>query len=211
MIANDDTLRIERIETAPFGTNAYILFCAQTGQSAVIDAPGDAARITGKLTGTEPRYLLLTHSHRDHTGVLAALRESLGVPFLAHPADAGGFPATPDRLLENGEILPLGNLEIEVIHTPGHTPGSVCFRCGGYLFAGDTVFPGGPGKTASPEAFRQITAAITEKILVLPKEVRVLPGHGEATTVGEVSGEYTVFAAREHAPDLCGDVLWLSG
>jgi len=100
---------------------------------------------------------------------------------------------------------------LKVLHTPGHTAGSLSFLTGKYLISGDTIFPGGPGKTGSPDMFRQIVNSITEKIFALPDDTQVYPGHGDATVLKKEKEEFTVFSSRPHSPDLCGDVLWLSG
>ncbi len=91
----------------------------------------------------------------------------------------------------------------------GHTAGSTSFLIGKHLFSGDTLFPGGPGKSRSPEAFRQEIDSITKKLLVLPDDTAVYPGHGDDTTIGQARQEYQVFAAKQHPADLCGDVTWL--
>jgi hydroxyacylglutathione hydrolase len=150
----------------------------------------------------------LTHDHYDHTGTLTSLRSRLKVPLAAHPADAASLKTPPEILLANGDTLALGKLKVTVRHTPGHTPGSLCFKIGKYLFAGDTLFPGGPGKTWSPGDFRRILASITEKIYSLPDETLILPGHGDGTTVQKSRKEYAVFVSREHTGDPYGDVTW---
>ncbi|HLB28995.1 MAG TPA: MBL fold metallo-hydrolase, partial [Dehalococcoidia bacterium] len=92
--------------------------------------------------------------------------------------------------------------------TPGHTPGSLCFSYGRHLIAGDTLFPGGPGHSDSPQDLRQEIDSIVSKLYVLPDNTIVCPGHGPNTTIGRSRAEYAVFASRPHPPDLCGDVLW---
>jgi len=96
-----------------------------------------------------------------------------------------------------------------VLHTPGHTPGSLCFRVGRYLISGDTIFPGGPGRTSSPDDFKQIVKSITEKIFVLPDDTQIYPGHGNSTVLKNEKEEFAVFTSRPHEPNLCGEVLWL--
>jgi len=112
-------------------------------------------------------------------------------------------------LLNEGDVLWLGELEFTILHTPGHTPGSLCFRVGRYLLSGDTIFPGGPGKTSSSDDFRQIIKSITKKIFVLPDDTRIYPGHGDSTVLRKEKDEFAVFVSRPHARDLHGDVLWL--
>jgi hydroxyacylglutathione hydrolase len=208
VIADDKDIRIERLILSAYETNCYVAVCKKTRQSLVVDAPADATRIIAALAETEPRYILLTHDHYDHTGTLTSLRSRLKVPLAAHPADAASLKTPPEILLANGDTLALGKLKVTVRHTPGHTPGSLCFKIGKYLFAGDTLFPGGPGKTWSPGDFRRILASITEKIYSLPDETLILPGHGDGTTVQKSRKEYAVFVSREHTGDPYGDVTW---
>ena len=210
IVEKDDVVQIEKLEIAPFGTNAYILKCMATGESVLVDAPGEADRIADRLKGTNPKYILMTHNHIDHVMALAELQSSLKVPVAAHSADAGGLPAAPDVLLNDVDTLSFGKVELKVLHTPGHTPGSLCFLTGKYLISGDTLFPGGPGKTNSPAAFKQIIESITGKIFVLPDDARMYPGHGDSTVVEKAKEEYAAFSSRDHDPGLCGDVLWLS-
>jgi glyoxylase-like metal-dependent hydrolase (beta-lactamase superfamily II) len=106
-------------------------------------------------------------------------------------------------------VVQFGKRSIQALSTPGHTPGSTCFLVGNHLFSGDTLFPGGPGKSRSPQAFRQEIDSITSKLLVLPDETAVYPGHGDDTTIGNARAEYQLFASRPHPDDLHGDVSWL--
>ena len=210
IMAEDKDVKIERLELGPWGTNAYIVVCQKTGDSVIVDAPAEADTIINSLQGTKPRYILLTHNHMDHLGALAELRSRLKIPVAVHASDTGNLPSPPEILLNDGDIITCGNLSLKVLHTPGHTQGSLCFMVGEYLLAGDTIFPGGPGKTASPANFSQIIKSITEKIFTLPDDTPIYPGHGDATVLKKGKEEYAVFSSRPHSPDLCGDVLWLS-
>ena len=209
-IVDDKTIRIEKLTLGPYETNTYIVVCQKTSESLVVDAPARASEIIAALEGTQPKYILLTHDHFDHTGVIVSLRSRLKVPLAAHELDSYQLKTPPEILLKDGDSLKLGNLKIEVLHTPGHTPGSLCFRIGKYLFAGDTIFPGGPGRTETPEDFKQIIASITQKIFRLPDDTMLLPGHGDGTTVKKAKEEYAVFASRPHGDIIYGDVTWLS-
>jgi glyoxylase-like metal-dependent hydrolase (beta-lactamase superfamily II) len=97
---------------------------------------------------------------------------------------------------------------VRIIHTPGHTPGSICLLVDGVLISGDTLFPGGPGRSDSPAALQEMIASITSRLLTLPEATAVYPGHGDNTTIADARREYAVFASRQHAADLCGDVTW---
>jgi len=209
-VVKDGEIQIDRLELGPFGTNAYIVFSLKTKDSVVVDAPADAGRIIEGLKGSTARHILLTHDHLDHLGALDELRSRLKVPLGVHAWDARRLTAPPEVLLNGGDEVTMGDIKLEVLHTPGHTPGSLCFRAGKYMLVGDTIFPGGPGSTSSPENFRQVVKSITEKILVLPEDTELYPGHGDATTVKKAKEEFDFFSSRPHDPGLCGDVLWLT-
>jgi hydroxyacylglutathione hydrolase len=210
VVAKDDSIQIERLELGPFGTNAYVLVCRATGDSVLVDTPAEADKIIERLKETNPRYILITHNHMDHLGAFSELRSRLAVPVAAHPLDAERLPSPPDILLNDGDTVSFGRIALKVLHTPGHTPGSLCFLTGQYLISGDTLFPGGPGKTRTPADLRQIIESITKKIFVLPDDTQVHPGHGDSTVLKKEKDEFAVFSSRSHDPGLCGDVLWLS-
>ncbi|MFC2022463.1 MBL fold metallo-hydrolase [Chloroflexota bacterium] len=210
VVVKDDDIQIEKLELGSFGTNGYIVTCLKTRDSVVIDTPEEASTIMDRLKGTNPKYILLTHNHMDHLLALAELHSELKVPLAAHALDTGNLPSPPEMLLSDGDMVSFGNLSFEVLHTPGHTPGSLCFKAGKYLISGDTIFPGGPGRTGSPAAFRQIVKSITEKIFVLPDDTQIYPGHGDSTVLKKEKDEFAVFSSRPQNPNLCGDVLWLS-
>ncbi len=210
IVAKDEDIQLEKLELGPFGVNAYIVICQKTGDSLLIDTPAEASTIMDRLKGTNPKYILLTHNHFDHLGALAELHSELKVPLAAHTLDTAGLPSPPDVLLSDGDDISVGNLKLEVMHTPGHTPGSLCFRVGAYLISGDTIFSGGPGKTGSPDAFRQITESITTRIFVLPGDTQIYPGHGASTVLDKEKDEFAIFSSRPHDSNLCGDIVWLS-
>ncbi|UCG19971.1 MAG: MBL fold metallo-hydrolase [Deltaproteobacteria bacterium] len=207
-VVKNEHIQIYRLEIGPFGTNSYILICPKTNESVVVDAPGDVDLVLAQLNKTRPQYILMTHGHFDHIGGLAELKSALNIPVAAHLAEAGDLPATVDLLLNHGDEISLGRLKLKALHTPGHTGGSICFLAGNYLIAGDTLFPGGPGKTQTANDFRQIVKSITEKLFGLPDDTEVYPGHGEATTIGREKKLYEVFSKRPTDPELHGDVVW---
>ena len=211
VVAEDNNIRIEQLEvTGAVVSNAYMLVCQQTGDSVLIDTPGEAIKIMQQLKGTNPRYILLTHNHFDHLGALSKLWSQLKVPVAAHSLDAAGLPLSPEVILNDGDTVSFGCIELKVLHTPGHTPGSLSFLYGRYLISGDTIFPGGPGHTSAPDNLRQIIKSITEKIFVLADDTQVYPGHGDSTILKKEKEEFAIFSSRAHSPDLHGDVLWLS-
>lgn len=210
IVAENNIIRIEKFELGPFGTNAYIVTCRVSRYSALIDAPADENIIKDKLKNTIPQYILLTHNHMDHTGALSQLRAELKIPLAAHDSDARNLTPPAEILLNNGDTVSLGEIEFTVLHTPGHTQGSLCFLVGHYLISGDTIFPGGPGRTSTPYDFKQIINSITEKIFVLPDDTQIYPGHGNSTVLKNEKKEFDIFTSRPHESNLCGEVLWLS-
>ena len=209
VVVNDEDIRIEKLQLGPYGTNCYVVVCNRTKESLVVDAPADVEKIVEKLQGTQPKYILLTHDHMDHTGALAELRSRLKVPLAAHALDSSNISPSPEISLKDSDTLTLGNLGFEVLHTPGHTPGGLCFLTGLHLFSGDSIFPGGPGRTGSPDKLRQLQVSLEAKIFPLPDSIQIYPGHGEITVLKKEKEKYAVFKSREHSPGLCGDVLWL--
>ena len=129
--------------------------------------------------------ILMTHGHADHWGALGKLRDALGASVGIHLADADMLPLTPNFALADGQLIAFGAASVEVLHTPGHTPGSVCFLSDGQLFSGDTLFPGGPGATKPPLGdFPLIMRSLRDQLFTLPDETAVFPGHGDPTTIG---------------------------
>lgn len=207
-MANEQPLSYEKLTLGPYQTNCYVVSNPATGEAVLIDAPGSAAEILPHLQGLKVSCVFLTHTHADHTGALADLRQALGIPLAMHGTEAARVSPAPERDLKDGDLVRLGTIELRVIHTPGHTPGSLCLHYGNHLFSGDTIFPGGPGKTKSPEEFRRVVDSITRRLFRLPDGTAVHPGHGEDTVLGKEKKEFADFAARPHNRDLCGDVTW---
>jgi hydroxyacylglutathione hydrolase len=209
-VVQDSAVTIIRLELGPFGTNAYIVVCQATLDSVVVDVPGEADEIVKQLANTNPKYILITHNHFDHIMALDELKAKLKVPVAVHPQDAVRLPSPPDIELNDGDTVEVGKLKLKVLHTPGHTPGGLCFLTGRYLISGDTIFPGGPGKTGTPADFKQILKSIETRLFVLPDDTEVYPGHGDAAVLGKEKKEFATFASKPHSSNLCGDVLWLS-
>ncbi len=190
--------------SGPALTNGILLVCMQTHKAAIIDAPPDSGeQIVGRIAelGLTAEYLLLTHSHWDHTADAAFLKKKLELPLYVHKLDApnvenpgiDGLPlmievpkAEVDHFLEDGQKIQLGELTLEVIHTPGHTPGGVCFylKEQNTLISGDTLFQGSIGNLSFPTSQPEKMWESLEKLAKLPKSTRVIPGHGDETTIG---------------------------
>ncbi|MDR0434831.1 MAG: MBL fold metallo-hydrolase [Gracilibacteraceae bacterium] len=171
--------------------NCYLFWCAETLAAAVID-PGCPARVVltrAAALGLRIGVILLTHGHHDHIGAAAAVREATGAAVCVHAADEpllGARGLKADRLLNDGDVVPVGRTALRVIHTPGHTPGGLCFYAAGILFSGDTLFHTDVGYTHFPGGSADdLARSIREKLYVLDEATVVLPGHEESTTIGE--------------------------
>lgn len=210
VMAKDESVKISKLTLGPFDNNSFIITCCATRESVLVDAPSEAGNILKGLEGTDPQYILITHTHMDHLGALSELHSELRIPIAVHSLEAKNLPSAPEVLLGDGDTISFGTVGLKVLHTPGHTPGSICFLTGKYLISGDTIFPGGPGKTHSPAKLQQIIDSITRKIFVLPEDTRIFPGHGASTIVKREKAEFDVFSSRPQNAALCGDVLWLS-
>lgn len=205
----DKEVRVFKTPCGPFDNNAYLIVCPQTKESIIIDAPLGPGELLEEAKGTQVKAILITHNHSDHLAGLKEMIDATGAPVEAHSEDAAALPVSPSLLVKDGDTIRAGTIELKVIHTPGHTPGSVCYLVGKHLFSGDTLFPGGPGRSRSPEALQQTIKSITEKLYPLPDDTFLLPGHGQDGILGISKEEYRVFAKKSHRADLSGDVLWL--
>ena len=207
----DGELKIARINMGPYDNNGYIVVCPETNEGIVIDTPAEPEKLLNQVGDVDIKAILITHKHQDHLLGFAEITDTLGAPVAVHADDVDGLPRSPENVLNDGDTISFGNQEIKVIFTPGHTEGASCYLIGNHLFSGDTLFPGGPGKTRSPEKMQQILESISTKLLSLPDDVAVYPGHGPLdTTIGEARSRYNVFTSKSHSPDLCGDIDWLA-
>ena len=182
----------------PIETNCYLVTCLQTAKSLLIDPGDEYEKIEGVLSGRPIEFILNTHGHIDHVKE----DEKFGVPVYIHSkdkeclADASknlsafvGEPITIDVdavVLEDGDTVKLGEAVFEVLHTPGHSAGSVSFKAEGILFSGDTLFCGDYGRTDLPGGSEEeLFSSVRGKLLSLPGETVVYPGHGPCTSIGE--------------------------
>ncbi len=196
-------MKILGFSVGPLQANAYLAVCEDTGASALVDPGAEPERLLDAAAqeGARVEAILLTHAHLDHIAGVAVAARQTGAPVYLHPAEVPLYraapeqgrsfglelepPPDPDRALEEGQVIAIGSGALEVRHTPGHSPGHVCLIGDGFALVGDCVFAGSIGRTDLPGGdYRALLEAIHGKLLTLPDETVLYPGHGPATTVG---------------------------
>lgn len=193
------------ITVGAFQENCYLYACPQTLEAVIIDPGDEAPRILERIQELKfvPKYIINTHGHIDHICAIDAVSEVYPVPLAIHPSDVPMYTdertasmfgrkaplvkRKPDILLREGDTISFGTLTLEVLHTPGHTPGGICLVSRPYcVFSGDTLFQRGIGRTDLPGGnYEQLVTSIREKLYTLEEDLVVFPGHGEPTTIGE--------------------------
>ncbi|MCJ7577408.1 MAG: MBL fold metallo-hydrolase [candidate division Zixibacteria bacterium] len=198
-------------------TNCYILGDEKTKQCVIIDPGGDFEIIEDHLEKLKlkVKYIILTHGHVDHIGALAQLKKATGAEILIHSKDSAMLydpnqnlsifsgdkiiATKADKLLEDREIIECGEIKLEVLHTPGHTPGSISLLTDKMIFTGDALFCGSIGRTDFPgSSYQKLISSIKDKILTKEDDLIIYPGHGPSSTIGE---------ERKNNPFLTGDFL----
>jgi glyoxylase-like metal-dependent hydrolase (beta-lactamase superfamily II) len=196
-------MRYETIVVGALETNCYLVYCETTRECAVIDPGAEHELIFLAIAENElkPVLLINTHGHVDHTGANRDVKEHFGTPIAIHAADGAMLgkiqqlelslflgakdSPTADRTLKDGDVIRIGDGRLRVLHTPGHSPGSISLLGDGFVLSGDTLFMEGVGRTDLPGGSRpELVRSIREKLMILPDETIVLPGHGPHTTIG---------------------------
>jgi glyoxylase-like metal-dependent hydrolase (beta-lactamase superfamily II) len=200
-------MQIQQLTVGMMGVCCYILSCEKTGATAIVDPGGDEDSILSRVRDLDVRSIIATHGHPDHVCGNGPIKEATGAEIIMHKADGDffwqpenkeyfsmlGLPESPppDRLVEDGDIISIGEESLTVIHTPGHTPGGICLYSAPDLFTGDTLFVGGVGRTDFPGGSgSELLHSIQQRLLTLPSDTRVWPGHGyggSQSTIGEES------------------------
>lgn len=194
----------------PLQTNGYLVVNQATGQALIIDPGMNPGTLVQKAKEYQVKAILLTHGHFDHMGGVEEVRQTFKAPLYIHPVEQsflqsgernlssnwfGAIVTSPaEKEYEDGDFLEVAGFKIKVLHTPGHTPGSVSLLIGENLFSGDTLFERGIGRTDLPGgSFLQIKESIFDKLFTLPDDIKVYPGHGSPTTVGREKEENPFF------------------
>ncbi|WP_106580857.1 MBL fold metallo-hydrolase [Murinocardiopsis flavida] len=183
-------LTISKLAVGPMHNNAYLLRCTRTGDAVLIDAADEGDRLLDLLDGEGLTRVVTTHRHGDHWQALAEVVGATGARTVAHPLDAEALPVSVDEAAEHGSTIPVGDSALTVVHLRGHTPGSIALRYDDpaghtHLFTGDSLFPGGVGKTGSDADFRSLLDDVERRVFgELGDDTWVYPGHGKDTTLG---------------------------
>lgn len=196
---SDSRLEIHRLVVGSYANNVFVLRCRETGDAVLIDAANEHEKLLELASRLNVKRVLETHGHHDHIGAVTAMREA-GYEVAVTAADAPMLQKVGyDVFIDDAEIIEVGNLRLQAIHNPGHTPGSVSFKVEGapLLFTGDTLFPGGPGNTTFKGGdFATIIDSLDTKLLTFPADTIILPGHGVDSTIGNERPHLQEWVAR---------------
>ena len=194
-------LTVTKIAVGPYENNSYLLRDAGTGQALLIDAAAEPERLLEMIGDAPVQRIVTTHQHPDHWQALEQVRAATGAVTVAHPLDAPGIPVPTDELVDDGDAVRFGDVSLSVVHLVGHTPGSIALVYTGaaepHLFTGDCLFPGGPGRTTTPEAFNSLMSGLEERVFGrLPDGTWIYPGHGNDSTLGAERPHLAEWRAR---------------
>ncbi|MEV7786772.1 MBL fold metallo-hydrolase [Streptomyces sp. NPDC088106] len=182
-------LMITKVAVGPMDNNAYLLRCRATDEQLLIDAANDAETLLGTIGDDGIASVVTTHRHGDHWQALAEVVAATGARTHAGRDDADGIPVPTDVLVDDGDTIRVGQVELTARHLVGHTPGSIALVYDDphghpHVFTGDCLFPGGPGRTTRPEDFQSLMSGLEEKVFTLPDETWFYPGHGNDSSLG---------------------------
>jgi glyoxylase-like metal-dependent hydrolase (beta-lactamase superfamily II) len=196
-------LTVGKVAVSEMANNAYLLRCTATDEALLIDAAAEPAILRALIGDADLRTVVTTHGHWDHHRALPEIVAATGAVTVAHPADAAALPVPVQRPVEHGDVVQVGEQALEVVHLRGHTPGSIALvwrgpgDAGVHLFTGDSLFPGGVGKTWSAEDFASLIDDVEERLFgALPDRTWVYPGHGTDTTLGAERPQLAEWRAR---------------
>ncbi|RFU19277.1 MBL fold metallo-hydrolase [Geodermatophilus marinus] len=190
-------LTITKLAVSEMANNVYLLRDPEAGEALLVDAAAEPEALLRLVDGAGVRTVVTTHGHWDHHRALPEVVAATGATTVAHPADAGDLPVPVQRPVEHGDTVTVGRQALEVVHLRGHTPGSIALvwrggDAGTHVFTGDSLFPGGPGRTTNPDDFASLMDDLEARIFPLPDGTWFYPGHGKDSTLG---------AERPHIPE----------
>ncbi len=194
---HDSDVEVHKIVVGDLDNNVFFVRCKHTGESLMIDAANEHEKLLELCQALDVRTVVETHGHADHIEAVPQVRDA-GYRVGITAADAARLPSY-DYILEDDEVIPIGRLSLRTIITPGHTEGSICFKLENkpLLFSGDTLFPGGPGRTdLAGGNFNDVLTSIDTKLFPFPKQTIVLPGHGAETTIGAEQPSFSKWVDR---------------
>ena len=196
----DGPLTVRKLSVSAMDNNVYLVGCRRTGAALLVDVADDAPRLLAASADRDVIAAVQTHGHWDHVRAWEGVRAA-GIEMWGHAHDASLFPGAVDRELSHGERIAVGDIEVEVLHVPGHTPGSLLYLVRGderwHLFSGDTLFPGGHGRTETREDHERIMDGLEAEVFDrLPDDTWVYPGHGDDTTLGTERPHLAEWRAR---------------
>jgi hydroxyacylglutathione hydrolase len=178
-------LAIQKVHVGEKDTNCYVVACSDTKEAVVIDPGDDAPKILTQLRGLTVRWICFTHGHPGHTGAKEAVKAATQGQTAMHLNDARAYLKSADRYLTSTDTLPFGSFSLDVLITPGHTPGGLSYRVSNHVFTGDTLLAGKIGRVDLPESNpQQMLLSLHGQLLVLADNTVVYPGHGPNTTIG---------------------------
>jgi len=183
-------LTVTKLAVSEMANNAYLLTSTATGQSLLIDAAAEPEALLQLIEDADVRTVVTTHGHWDHHRALPEVVRATGADTVAHPADAADLPVPVTRPVGHGDTVAVGDQVLEVVHLRGHTPGSIALvwrgpdGAGTHVFTGDSLFPGGPGRTTTPEDFTSLMDDLEARVFPLPDGTWFYPGHGNDSTLG---------------------------
>jgi glyoxylase-like metal-dependent hydrolase (beta-lactamase superfamily II) len=209
----DNGVRVVKVgPMGPYGNNAYLVRDVGSGESLLVDMPLETGALLDAIAADGGvRRVIVTHWHPDHWMSYDAVRKATGAPVLVGAREIKIPEERIDGRLDDGAEVRVGSARVGVIHTPGHTPGSISLKLGKVLISGDTLFDGGPGKTFAKGELETLIKSITERLHPLDDATVVLPGHGGTTTIGISRGQYAEYVRHPHPAGYHGDVEWLKG
>ncbi len=209
-VFEDGGVRIVKVgPMGPYDNNAYIVRDVAAGEALLVDMPLEEGPLLAAIAAEGGiRTVIATHWHPDHWMTYDAVRAATGAPVLVGAVEVKIPEERIDGRLADGAEVKVGAARITVLHTPGHTPGSISLRVGGAVITGDTLFNGGPGKTSAKGDLETLVESITARLLPLPEETVVMPGHGVNTTIAESRSGVAAYQRHPKPAGFFGDVAW---